>query len=181
MITYTGKMLNGPEDAPELEDITISLARMCRFNGFSTIFWTVLQHSFAVEDILEPEYKIYGLLHDAAECITGDIPRPVKPDVMARMEDILMTSIYKSLNIPEPSSKAKLYVKEADDRVLYAECVLFGPPETSKHLGFSYPEDTKTLDVVSSYIVPGERIYDDLLAPNSPLQQRFLDKLKGLI
>lgn len=181
MITYTGKFLNGPEDSPDVVDIAVSLARMCRFNGFCTIFWSVLQHSFAVEQILDPEYKMYGLLHDAAESVVGDIPRPVKLPIVSKMEDDIMKGIYATFNLPEPTPKIKLHVKEADDRILYAECVLFGPPETHKHLGFAYPNDDDSIKAVQYHIIPGPELYDELLIANSPMQQRFIDKVKGRI
>jgi len=65
-------------DMFRLEDITTSLSQQCRFNGHTKKMYTVAQHSLHVGNIVPPELRVYGLLHDAAEAYLSDIPSPIK-------------------------------------------------------------------------------------------------------
>ena len=80
--TYTGKKLslfNPDESQISMVDISTHLSRLVRFNGATrSEGYTVAQHCVHVCDSLPEEYKLEGLLHDAVEAYTGDIPGPIK-------------------------------------------------------------------------------------------------------
>ncbi len=105
-----------------IEDIAHSLSLLCRFNGNCRKFYSVAQHSVLVSHIIDTEYSLEGLLHDAPESITGDIIRPMKiwlPD-FAVFEDKIDRVIAKRFGLLR--TKASLAeVKRADNVALVTE------------------------------------------------------------
>lgn len=71
-------LLNPSAGQIEIGDIAHGLAHQCRFNGQTSKFYSVAQHSVMVASILPKELKLAGLLHDAAEAYLGDIVQPLK-------------------------------------------------------------------------------------------------------
>lgn len=74
-----------------IEDVAHSLAHNCRFNGHTSKFYSVAEHSVIVSHLCEPRNALAGLIHDASEAIISDVPKPIKlhlPDVM-RLENEL--------------------------------------------------------------------------------------------
>ncbi len=79
--THSGQdinLLRPREHDINFRDIAFSLAKLCRFSGHTTSFYSVAQHSVLVADCLPPELQAYGLLHDAHEAFIGDTTSPVK-------------------------------------------------------------------------------------------------------
>lgn len=79
--TRSGRRLYIQNPTPaqiDIEDIAHGLAHQCRFNGQTSHFYSVAQHSVIVASILPPELKLAGLLHDASEAYLGDIVQPLK-------------------------------------------------------------------------------------------------------
>ena len=81
MQTYLGIRFYPADPVPEevkLIDVAHALAQQCRFNGHSTKFWSVAQHSILCANLAAPEAKRFALFHDAAEAYVGDMIRPLK-------------------------------------------------------------------------------------------------------
>jgi hypothetical protein len=121
--TYTGIAFDLRDPQPDmvcLDDIIHSLALMNRFNGAALFPYSVAQHSLHVAELLPPELRLEGLLHDAAEAYIGDMVSPLKqvlPEykaVEARISAVV-AEVFGLLH-PEPPE-----VKRADLAVLAAE------------------------------------------------------------
>ncbi len=69
-----------PQDGEvSIYDIAHSLSQICRFNGHTTSFYSVAQHSIVCSRLAnDDEVAYFALLHDAAEAYVGDMMRPLK-------------------------------------------------------------------------------------------------------
>jgi 5'-deoxynucleotidase YfbR-like HD superfamily hydrolase len=125
--TVSGKKVNVTNPDPltiDITDIAWALSRMPRFSGHSIPYvpYSVAQHCIQVMKELAPhgpEIQMYGLLHDAAEAYINDLPSPVKhiPEIHAvikKLEDLLMLTIYKALELRPPTETEEATVKVAD-------------------------------------------------------------------
>lgn len=90
--------------------------------------YSVAQHSLLVaENIAEPAFRIYGLLHDAAEAFTRDLPTPLKRLLQSQGADIglleinILAAVWQRFDLPWPSGSADDAVAEADARALATE------------------------------------------------------------
>ncbi len=71
----------GVEDAKvPIEVVAHSLGNLCRFTGHSSMFYSVADHSVLVSRLAEwlGGDPMEGLLHDAHECLMGDMASPWK-------------------------------------------------------------------------------------------------------
>lgn len=94
-------LLNPSAGQIEIGDIAHGLAHQCRFNGQTSKFYSVAQHSVLVAFILPAELKLAGLLHDAAEAYLGDIVQPLKallPE-FAEIESRFMAKISERFSV----------------------------------------------------------------------------------
>ncbi len=125
--TVSGRKINITNPDPAtivIEDIAWALSRLPRFSGHSIPYvpYSVAQHCIQVaNDLVDsgPRIQLFGLLHDAAEAYINDLPSPVKhiPEIHAvikKLEDSLMSAIYKSLDIAPPTEEEETLVKIAD-------------------------------------------------------------------
>lgn len=81
MQTFTGRLVPLLDPTPadiSLHDIADQLAKLCRFTGAVSKFYSVAQHSVFVTDHVSTEAKPYALLHDAHEAYAGDASSPLK-------------------------------------------------------------------------------------------------------
>lgn len=82
--TFTGKYVNPLDMRKEdidIRDIAHHLANECRYAGACPEHYSVAQHSVIVSRYgYDPEEKLAGLLHDAAEAYLKDMPSPIKHD-----------------------------------------------------------------------------------------------------
>jgi len=117
MQTISGRhvdLSNVIEDDVCIEDIAHSLHQINRFNGHTVKPYNVLAHSLCAADLMPEGKKMEGLLHDAAEAYTGDIPKPFKnmfPELCV-YEDKLLAIILNKLDINKEVNVVKdAYVK----------------------------------------------------------------------
>ena len=109
-----------------IEDIAHNLTLIPRFAGNTTRPHTVAEHSILVMQMVEqaggtPQQMLEGLLHDAGEAYTGDIPAPVKTAVPAIREyedSVLWPAIAEKFNLPLEHDEL---VKRADWVSLFVE------------------------------------------------------------
>lgn len=124
--TATGRQMWPLDPHPDdivIEDIAHALALQCRWTGHVREPFSVAQHCCLVSDLMPPELRLTGLLHDASEAYLVDLARPVKKapglgeiymQVEARLEKVLAEKF--GLVYPYP-----LKIKEADNSLLLAE------------------------------------------------------------
>lgn len=71
-------------NAPSIQEIAHSLAQINRFTGHASRPYSVAEHSILVATIARhvynasPKVELAALMHDAHECITGDVATPIK-------------------------------------------------------------------------------------------------------
>lgn len=110
----------------DIEDIAHSLSMICRFNGHTSEFYSVAQHSILVALISPDDLKLDGLLHDATEMLIGDIIRPIKhlfKDYIA-LENRLWSTIASRYGLNDPMDPR---IDFADKTALKAELKRFMP------------------------------------------------------
>lgn len=91
--THSGQKVGPGYEAPSVEDIAVSLGRICRFAGHGLRYWPVLLHSMIVADLSPMEFRGLALLHDGAEAMISDIPTPFKSNEMKELENELLDTI----------------------------------------------------------------------------------------
>lgn len=163
LFTYTGK-ISFPDYAPCIQDIAVGLSRECRYAGAGLRWWPVALHCFCVADLLPRPLKIHGLLHDASECITGDLPKPIKTDAIEEFEERILTSIYANLKLKPPTKQQWKQIKVADKLVLRGEIYTVG----TAALQAEYDRAPKAEALVVKYFKmfpPLECIHPDGAAP----------------
>lgn len=104
-----------------IEDIAWSLAHLCRYNGHSSMFYSVAEHSVLVSQVLDGTgYELCGLMHDGTEAYCADVPRPLKAMLTgyAAIEDGIWRVVAERFGLPAVMPKA---VHVADDSVMLAE------------------------------------------------------------
>jgi hypothetical protein len=115
-----------PEDI-RIEDIAHHLSKLDRYNGASPEFhYSVAQHCLHVADVLPPELKLCGLLHDATEAFCGDVVSPLKALIPAykEIEVGIDSAVCEKFGLDCSDRKT---IKLADKAVMAAEMIqLFG-------------------------------------------------------
>lgn len=174
LLGYNGSNLL--EKPPTLMEISISLGRLCRYNGHCHTFWSVLAHSMCVADILPDDLKLYGLLHDAGESIIGDIPTPVKLDSYVKFEMEQLQKIFKSLSITFPTDEQWKKVMEADYEIFCAEAYTICSNGMIQYADIPDQKSTKRV----SYYVDNYSITDNVTF-NGRLVDQFYNRAVLLI
>lgn len=130
MLTASGRRfyLWDPDPADIVwSDIGHALENLCRFNGHTSLLYTVAEHSVRVCRLVREwggnrEEQLAGLLHDASEAYFGDIPRPLKrhPSLreLVEADARLQRMILAKAGLPEDLPESVL---EADEVLLATE------------------------------------------------------------
>ena len=126
MITHSGVWVDADTGVPPLLDIAVQLGRITRWVGSTKNYYSVLHHSFVCYRIGQtlsddPKAHLACLLHDAHECMTGDVPAPVKPTVLIEVQGKIDSRIAASLGMPGLFIGHAKIVKTADVRALNIE------------------------------------------------------------
>lgn len=137
--TCSGKkvyFLDLHQDMICIEDIAHSLSRICRFNGHSSKFYSIAEHSLMTALMVEDRLKIYALLHDAGEAYLSDVSRPLKliinhcgDDIYNKIEKDILHVINAKFGFSSLSEEDKYKIKLADNTALYVESHYFFSPE----------------------------------------------------
>ncbi len=123
---YSGKKFWTLDPRPEevdIDDIAHSLALQCRFNGHTTAFYSIAQHSVLVSRIVNPTQALAALFHDASETYTGDLIAPLKrflPPVFKEIERKIESAIFQHFGINEEEVDHQ-EIKRADKIALFTE------------------------------------------------------------
>jgi len=107
--TFDGGLISPFNPIPEqilFSDIARGLAHRCRWGGQIREYYSVAEHSIMVACQCSDEYRLWGLLHDAAEAYIGDIPAPLKDKVWFHVPD-------------EQGVIQKLPYSDVEDRILH--------------------------------------------------------------
>ena len=172
MIFHTFDGFIKPPDVPSVRTVAQCLMRETRYCGNALLWFPVGLHSFVVADALPLKWKFHGLVHDAPECITGDIPHDLKTRKQRVFEDNLMQRFYHAWGVEFPTIEAQRAVKDADRRSVNAEvwqdcgtyCLREKYPFTSwtaavakYHARYSYAD---CLDVGGAAVLEFVRLFD---------------------
>jgi hypothetical protein len=121
MICYSGNHVTRDFGVPTVRDIAIQSMRIYRFCGGGKRPWPVGMHLLLVASLVPGPFEHHALLHDSAEVVTGDIPRPMKTASAKVLEHRILERIYGSLGLKLPSAKVAQLVKRADIRAVNVE------------------------------------------------------------
>lgn len=98
----------------DLRDIAHELAYICRFNGGVEHHYSVAQHSIELAEMVPARLKKAAMLHDAAECLTGDLLpfwKTMFPEIRA-VERKILAKIMEHFQVawtPEIEAELKRY------------------------------------------------------------------------
>lgn len=128
----SGRVITKTSGIPSIYDTILALSRVPRFAGNTHGEWTVLQHSlvahsFAVARGLSPRVKLFALLHDAHEAVTGDVPTPWKSPELNAFQDDLDRRLWAELSVRAPSENEQALIDGIDRDALYAEASSYSP------------------------------------------------------
>lgn len=130
VFTAAGASFDFADPRPEMIDpraLAWQLSGEGRWANNTWFHLSVAQHSLMVARALPPAWRIYGLLHDAAEAFTRDLSTPFKlwlvssgADVLA-LERRILGAVWARFELAAPSAEIAKAVDEADARALATE------------------------------------------------------------
>ncbi len=177
--THSGKkfdFINPTPDMIDIRDIARGLAREPRFASQSNLIIYVAEHSMYVADNLPEHLKLEGLLHDAAEAYTGDIPGPLKgllAPILKPIERKIEQAIATRYGLTYPWPRE---IKQIDEHALYCEAThLFGGKKLIEnwHEAFRQPikaDNTRLHRKVANGVNPNAaKLTEEFLAMAMPL------------
>lgn len=114
MLLISGELFNG--HVFHIKDIAHALSMICRWGGHAKTWHSVAEHSVRVCNELRGIDCCYGILHDAAEYIWGDLCSPLKimvPRYVVKVEE-LQDKIYRRFGL---SSIVPMRLRVADLKI----------------------------------------------------------------
>jgi hypothetical protein len=118
-------------------EIGTSLGRLCRYAGRGHYFYSVLQHSFCVSDLVPDQLRFFALTHDMFEAHTSDICSPWKTEEFRVTEYQGLAMMYAQQNVRLPNKEEEAEIKKADLRARAGEVWSVG----EERLQSNYPVD----------------------------------------
>ena len=123
MQTFTGRAfypLSLDRNDINRYDIAHSLSMQCRYNGHTSRFYSVAEHSVLMSQWVPEEDALWALLHDAPEAYIGDMIRPLKKHIpeFRKIDEQIMGAICDKFDLPFEMPDS---VKEADNRIIENE------------------------------------------------------------
>lgn len=165
--TYSGSGIDILNPRPRdfrILDIAESLSKIARFNGHTRKHASVAQHSILVSYLLEGTgFELEGLMHDAAESVTGDISSPMKKaivEMVYRLTGERNVDPIKAITVPIDIAIAQQFgliyplppaVKAADLEALTLERRQMMLPAS----GVAWTTDVKTREFALTWVEPG--------------------------
>lgn len=117
-----GTSAKHPDNVPSLAEIAHALSYINRFTGHACRAYSVAEHSLLVADIAHAlgaskEGELCALLHDAHECICGDVASPIKQvlgSVWREFEDLHEQHLRFHFGLQEAYQEHGAMVKQCD-------------------------------------------------------------------
>ena len=72
----------------DMDIIANALSKICRFNGNTTQFYSVAEHTCHLVNLVSDRAKAWALLHDAPEFVMGDVSGPLKGRIAKHPHDV---------------------------------------------------------------------------------------------
>lgn len=143
MTTFTGKRfypLDPRAGEVDILDIAQALSNQARYGGHCR-FYSVAEHSVLVSHLVPPKLALAGLLHDASECYTNDLTRPMKralgkDSIFFKIEAMVYAAIAERFDIPK---EVPVEVNYADNQILVIEKEVLHPRSEPWDLPYPRP------------------------------------------
>jgi hypothetical protein len=134
LTTMNGAVITKESGVPTLTDMAYALSRQPRWAGHTEGWWSLADHSVFVAQMAGDDARLAlaGLLHDAHEALTGDVPTPFKSDELREVQKTFDRRIFDAY-FPGGYAAALPYlekIKALDARCIYAEAMVIGPYST---------------------------------------------------
>lgn len=140
MITSSGiRVAPETETVPTSRDLAVAMGRITRYGG--AVWCPLMTHSILVAELVlrdlrrrggldQPTRKetwAWALLHDAHECVTGEVVRPWKTGDMRKLQRGLDERLARAYGVDLALVDAEL-VHRMDERALCLEAEILGLP-----------------------------------------------------
>lgn len=171
-------LLDPSPDSIRIEDIARGLSLAYRFNGQTTVPYTVAEHSVrCARHGSSPAESLWLLMHDSPEAYIGDLIGPIKhaPEMawFRELEDALMHAIAEKYDLgPEPACR-----RAVDRRMLATERRDLVPSSITEEMASHWAGWTDGIEPYDEVIVPwSAQRAEELFAE----EFAFLGLLKGV-
>lgn len=178
IFSHSGARIGLDYPAISIEDMAVSLGRLCRFAGHCLRFWPVLLHIFVVYDLVCEEDKVGAMLHEGGEPLIGDIPTPFKIPEMKSLENRLLMQVLNTHLTDEQKlswvNGGYARIKAADNEAFVGEVWTVG----SKALRTLVPNRSRRAEnLVKMYMK--EYPVDECLRPDGTAIIEFIRRAKA--